>query len=207
LDYCQLHGIHFQVIDVISEIFGKGISPPRAIGALHVVAQALKTEDDRSFTPQQIVLKWLVQQGVSITTFAPDVAAVLEYSPRSLASIPDLTRKQQETVESVVGAMLRGQDLPPPMAKFHNRMMDGLLHLFWLNEATGEEVPVDTVKAGKTYVSSTYQGHKFIAYADDDLQTREQRYVMSVERGYGQNQHFLIKEATLQESASARSEL
>ena len=192
-----MNGIHFQVADVLSEVFNKGISPPRALGSLHMVAQSLPGKDDQSFTPQQVVLKWLIQKGVSVTAFAADLATVLQYSPRTLASMPDLNREQQETVEAVVTAMLRGEDLPPPMAKFHNRLRDGLLHLFWLNEATGEEVPVETVSAGKTYVSTTYTGHKFVAYADE---TKSQWHVMAVERGYGQNQHFLIKEAQMYES-------
>lgn len=184
----------------MSEVFGKGLAPPRALGSLHDLAASLPGKDDQSFTPQQVVLKWLIQQGVSVTAFAADVATVLHYSPRALASMPDLDREQQDTVEAVVTAMLRGEDLPPPMAKFHNRLRDGILHLFWLNEATGEEVPVETVSAGKSYVSTTYMGHKFVAYADE---TKDKRHVMAVERGYGRNQHFLIKEAQMYD----RSEL
>jgi hypothetical protein len=135
----------------------------------------------------------LVQNGVSVTAYAADTVAVHQFSPHSIASMPDLNRRQLETVESAVSAMLRGEDLPPPTARFHNRLRDGILHLFWLNEATGEEVPVETVSPGKTYVSSTYEGHKFVAYADDDSHALSRREVV-VSRSYGQSQRFLFNE-------------
>ena len=183
--------MHFQAADALTEIFGKGIAPPRAVGSLHEIAQALQSGDGPSFTPQQIVIKWLVQSGISVTALAADTAAVHEFSPVAIASIPDLNRYQQEVVQASVSAMLQGQDLPPPLARFHNRLKEGLLHLFWLNEATGEEVPVETVRPGNTYVSSTYEGHRFVAYADA---SRTQRREMVVDRSYGQSQRFLIEE-------------
>lgn len=191
LDYCTANGVHFQAADALTEIFGKGIAPPRAIGALNEVAKALHSEDGSAFTPRQVVIKWLVQAGISVTALAADTASVHEFSPISVAAIPDLNRYQQEVVQASVAAMLQGQDLPPPLARFHNRLKEGLLHLFWLNEATGEEVPVETVRPGKTYVSSTYEGHRFVAYADA---SRTQRREMVVDRSYGQSQRFLIEE-------------
>lgn len=191
LEYCHANGVHFQAADALTEIFGKGVAPPRAVGALHEIAQSLRSDDGSVFTPQQVVLKWLVQSGVSVTALATDTAAVHEFSPVSISSIPDLNRYQQEVVQASVTAMLQGQDLPPPLARFHNRLKEGLLHLFWLNEATGEEVPVDRVRPGHTYVSSTYEGHRFVAYADE---SRTQRREMVVDRTYGQSQRFLIEE-------------
>jgi len=194
VDYCTANDIHFQASDVMSEVFGKGIAPPRAVGSLHEIAQSLPSKDGRMFTAQQVVLKWLVQSGVSVTSFAWDTAAVHEYSPQSIVSMPDLSRQELEKVESAVSSILRGEDLPPPMARFHNRLKDSFLHLFWLNEATGEEVPVETVSPGKTYVSSTYEGHKFVGYADDDVVTKSQPIRMVVQKGYGQSQRYLIRE-------------
>jgi len=191
MEYCHLNSMHFQIADALSEIFGKGLAPPRAVGALHDVARALHSEDGRAFTPKQMVLKWLVQKGVSVTALAIDTAAVHEFSPLSIAAIPELNRYQQDVVEASVSALLKRQDLPPPLARFHNRLKEGLLHLFWLNEATGEEVPVETVKPGMTYVSSTYEGHRFVVYADA---SRTQRREMVVEKSYGQSQRFLIEE-------------
>jgi hypothetical protein len=188
--------IHYQAVDVLSEVFGKGIAPPRAVGALHEIAfrLQLQLEDGPSYTPSQVVLKWLIQSGVSVTAFAADTSSVHEYSPIALAAMPELDRQQLEAVEASVSAMLRGEDLPPPTARFHNRIKDGLVKLFWLNGDTGEEVLIETVPPGSTYVSSTHEGHKFVAYAEDDDGHSKPRREMVVQRTYGQSQRFLIEE-------------
>jgi hypothetical protein len=196
LDFCELNMIHYQAADVLSEVFGKGIAPPRAVGALHEIAYRLQlhSEDGPSYTPAQVVLKWLIQSGVSVTAFAADTSRVHEYSPMALAAMPELDRQQLDAVESSVSAMLRGEDLPPPTARFHNRIKDGLVKLFWLNVETGEEVLIETVAPGSTYVSSTYEGHTFVAYTENDLGNAQPRREMVVQRTYGQSQRFLIEE-------------
>jgi hypothetical protein len=195
-DYCDLNMIHFQAVDVLSEVFGRGAAPPRAVGALHEIAFRLQRqlEDGPSYTPSQVVLKWLIQSGVSVTVLAADTASIHEHSPMALAAIPELDRHQLDAVRASVSALLRGEDLPPPTARFHNRIKDGLVKLFWLNADTGEEVLVETVAPGSTYVSSTYEGHKFVIYTEDDKGNSQPRREMVVERSYGQSQRFLIEE-------------
>lgn len=188
IDYCHQNLIHYQANSVVHEVFGRNIAPPRALGKLHEIAKGLPDVNGVRVTPWQLVLKWLVQKGVSVTAFIEDKPFLHEYSPVSIASIQNLNREQLEAVESSVAAMLRGEDLPPPTARFHNRLKEGLLQLFWLNEATGEEVPIESVQAGDTYVASSYIGHKFIAYID------QKRKEMVVEKSYGGSQRFLIDE-------------
>ncbi|CAB9528931.1 reductase [Seminavis robusta] len=194
MDYLDKNFIHFQAFDVLSEIFGKGIAPPRAVGALHEVARSVQNEEGPAFTPKQVVLKWLVQSGVSVTALAADTASVHEFSPVSIASMPELDRNQMEAVRASVAAMLRGEDLPPPMARFHSRLKEGFVRIFWLNADTGEEVPIETVSPGSTYVSTTYEGHQFVAYADDDEDHSRPSKRMVVDRTYGQSKRFLIEE-------------
>lgn len=188
VDYCHQNLVHFQASNVIHEVFGKNVAPPRALGNLHSIAKDLPELHGVKVTPEQLVLKWLVQKGVSVTAFVQDNARLHEYSPVSIASIQNLSRSQSESIESSVAAMLKGEDLPPPTARFHNRLKEGLLQLFWLNEATGEEVPLEKVQAGDTYVAMSHLGHKFIAYVD------QKRKEMVVDRSYGQSQRFLIDE-------------
>jgi diketogulonate reductase-like aldo/keto reductase len=223
MELCRKHHIHVQVYNVMHGIFGDNVET-RAPNALHRLASVAATvaaasahndgmvEDDTTpLTPVQLVLSWLLREGVSIiprttsTRHLHDNASVGQ-----LLGTPPLTSEQSDDVSRVMEILLqRKSDLPQPHAIFVSRH-DTPISLFWRHEETGQEhVVVHELKPGESYHSNTHPGHVFVAYEsslmDQDENDNNERssssQAMSSQRrrefqisvGYGDQQEIHIE--------------
>jgi len=55
------------------------------------------------------------------------------------------------------------------MVRFVNGMVYEIVHVFWVNEESGEEVKVVEVGAGEDTVMMSFPGHVFMAYSGDGV--------------------------------------
>ena len=194
MNYLKEKNIHFQAFNVIHGIFydREYEDAPNAIIALNDLSQQLSDESDsgKTFTLPQIVLKWLAQHEVSVIPRTSNLARLLENSAASIAGKPTLTELQIGTVRSAVGALLKKEDLKPPLASFFNRAEEGLMNLFWVHEETGEEVLVKgNLGPGDTYGEYAQNGHKFVAVFVDTGVRKE----LVVNARHGQEQRFDVE--------------
>jgi hypothetical protein len=188
---CEEHNIHFQAYNVMNGIFYHDAlsAVPNAVEALEEISKQLteRTTTGEVFSLPQIVLKWLVQRQVSVIPRTTSLEHLKENSAAAIASIPSLSRQEDETVEKGVRALLTRQDVSPILAQFVNRQVDGIVNLFWINEAAGEEVPVkEGLGPGERYGAYTHRGHKFAVY---NLLTKS-RSEVQVTAYHGEDQHF-----------------
>lgn len=187
IDFLHNHHVHIQVYNVMNGILGRGKVAPNAYASLESIAQGLG-DDTNEYSPAQVVLAWLAQKGVSVIprTSRPD--RLVANGPAAIASVPQLSAKQDDQVRRAVRALLRGQDLNPPKATFTSA--SSVLHLFWLNEDTGEEILVkEELQPEEEFHTLTSTGHKFVAY--DETKSRRQEYI--VEADYGDHDTFQIE--------------
>lgn len=187
--YLRENNIHFQAFNIIHGIFydREYEDAPNAIIALNELSQQLSTESgsEVAFTLPQLVLKWLVQDGISVVPRTSNQNRLLENSAVSIAAVPALTALQIDTVRSAVGALLKKEDLMPPLASFFNRAEEGVMNLFWLQEETGEEVLVrENLGPGDSYGEYAKKGHTFIAVYKDTGFRKE--YVVNARNGQEQ---------------------
>lgn len=188
MDFLDKHKIHFQAYNVINGIFGRVRTGPRAEGSLKSIAQAVSSRN-HTYTPVQVVLHWLSQEGVSVIPRMASERHLQENSAAEIGGMPPFTERQAERVRNAVASLLRGQDLDPPKAEFVNKHSDRNIDIFWSSE-DGKEVPVkDNLKPGENFNTVTFPGHVFVAY-DNDKKTRKE---FTIQADYGEHEQFHIE--------------
>ena len=159
--------IHFQAYNVMNGVFSRSSRSPNALRSLEFIARELSMSSTPSATPNptQVVLKWLVDNSVSIiprTTNQEHLKSNSQLQPFSR-----LTAEQGGRVKTAVQALLQGRDISPPVARFHNKHHE-MVAIYWRSEETGEEHPVKLdMEAGSSVQQTTFPGHTFVAYNKD----------------------------------------
>ena len=131
IGYLNVHEIHFQAYNVMNGIFSQTSRAPNAYHSLVTVADELQSHDNSVATPAQVVVRWLVQNDVSVIPRTSNKQHLQE-NAGTLSAVPPLSPKQQDIVKNAVAALLRGVDLDPPKVTFFNT--NQVAHLFWFSK-------------------------------------------------------------------------
>lgn len=180
------HHIHFQAYNVMNGILERETQAvaPRAFDQLKLIATKLTYQDFKDgeppvhvdiIHPSQVVLAWLVQNGVSVIPRTTNMYHLTMNSPHAIAKVPKLTPQQCEQVRLAVAALLRKeQDLQQPKVSFKNKHHEAV-HFYWKDsENGGKEIPVsENVKPGEEWGTDTYFGHTFVVYNNDKSKRKE----------------------------------
>lgn len=168
VDYCTQRGIHVQVVDAIDGILADPSRTKNAHHHLLKVAEELEedfeTADQDELTPTQVVLAWLIQQGVSIIPGPERLSELQENSALTLGSIPAMSHVQVETVAHCVEAFLSGEDLEKDIhtfVTFTAKSKDAML--YW-QKPGGGEAKIAFIAQGKSFNETTYPRHHFRIY-------------------------------------------
>jgi diketogulonate reductase-like aldo/keto reductase len=198
MQFCQFHNIHFQAYNVMN-----GIISSRAVATapnayqvlLDIAARGVVSNDatkPTAATPAQVVLAWLVYNGVSVIPRTSQLQHLRE-NANAVTKIPvPVLASNNNIIRNAVTALLRGIDLDRPRATFINKKnfhrdeaednaeeasSASSVHLFWYSNESGEEVPIHTdLQPGESYEVVTYPGHVFVAY-DETKETRREYQV------------------------------
>ena len=191
MKYCREHKIHFQAYNTLNGIIGRKDESPYAYEALVEIAKTLSINSDESFDPGQVVIKWIVDQNVSVIPRTSNRQRLVGNSPRSIAAMPEFSKETRKKLTTVIQALLSGRDLVPPQATFVNRHKD-VLHLFWSDtNHGGTEVPVKMDLApGESWNTETFAGHRFVAYDGQKKQKRE----FTIRASFGEKEKLVIDE-------------
>mmetsp|Transcript_15429 Transcript_15429/g.22773 ORF Transcript_15429/g.22773 Transcript_15429/m.22773 type:complete len:436 (-) Transcript_15429:185-1492(-) len=190
IDYCRKTDIHFQAYNVINGIHDRHDVSPRAFSLLMLIAEELSSTSKHGYAPAHVILKWLIQNKVSVIPRTRQLGHLQENSPLTLATMPDLVPSQEEKVRIAVAALLKGQDLDQPLATFINKKDAGNLHLFWKSHDGNEIAIRNNLLPGEEFQTITYPGHVFVIYDH----TRSQRKELMIGADFGETQQFHIDE-------------
>lgn len=184
IDHCHQNGIHVQVYNVMNGILTEPEKAPNAFHHLQKIAQDLSEDIPEDITPAQVVLAWLMQHGVSIVPRTSRLSRLQENSAVALASVPELSDSQVETVAHAVEAFLSGDDLDEDIhvkITFHATTKDTFL--YW-NRHDGGEVKVAFIKQGESFDETTYPNHSFRLY---DARNKDHFIEYRVEKKFGEH--------------------
>lgn len=106
VDYCHKHGIHMQVYNALQGTLSQADRAPKAYGQLEDVAAEL----GKKLTPVQIILAWLIQNGISVSPRTSRLGHLRENAATAMADIPPMSREQVERVAHAVEALMAGRD-------------------------------------------------------------------------------------------------
>lgn len=169
VDVCNLNNVKIQVFNVMNGILGNALSTPHAHHHLLMVVNQIHknaSEQINNVKVAQVVLKWLVQFGISIIPRTSNLDRLTENSAVSLSHIPDLSEDQLETVAHAVEAMLSGKDLEEDVhvkVTFHAKNQDMFLYYF-PGPSEETEKQITYIGKGDSFEESTHPRHTFRLY-------------------------------------------
>ena len=192
VDYCTQRGIHVQVVDAIDGILADPSRTKNAHHHLLKVAEEMEEGlnygiDQDEITPTQVVLTWLIQQGVSIIPGPERLSELQENSAVTLAAMPALTHAQVRTVAHCVEAFLSGEDLEKDIhtfVTFTAKSKDAML--YW-QKPDGGESKIAFIARGKSFNETTYPKHHFRIY---DARNKDNFIDYHVEAKFGEHISF-----------------
>eukprot|EP00980_Cylindrotheca_fusiformis_P013996 scaffold3651_cov104-Cylindrotheca_fusiformis.AAC.4 len=190
LYFCFQMNIHFQVYNVMNGILNKHDEARFAFRSLKNIAREVSAGTDHQYTAAQVILRWLVQNDISVIPRTRDHGHLVENSAVALASMPRLTPAEEDRVAAAVRALLEGNDLKQPQVSFINQIEDSIVHIFWKDHHQGgKEHPVRRDFApGEVYNTFSHTGHVFVAYDENRTKRRE----FQVRADYGQMEDIQI---------------
>jgi hypothetical protein len=176
---------------ILSSIF----NTPHAHHHLLMVANDLKKGMPEelasgSVTAAQVILKWLIQFGLSIIPRTSNLDRLAENSAVKLAAIPDLDDAHLEIVAHAVEAMLSGTDLEVDVfvtVTFHAKNQDMFLY-FIMGE--DNETQLSYIAKGDSFEEQTHPHHTFRLY---HAYNPDVYHTYTVEGTYGEHQHIHVE--------------
>ena len=186
IDHCHKNKIHVQVYNAMSGILTDPEKAPNAFHHLQKIAADLSGELPEDISPAQVVLAWLMQHGVSVVPRTSRLSRLQENSAVALASVPELSDIQAETVAHAVEAYLSGVDLEEDIhvkVTFHATTKDTFL--YWTRH-DGGEVKVAFIPQGETFNETTYPNHSFRLY---DARNKDHFIEYKVGANFGEHEH------------------
>jgi diketogulonate reductase-like aldo/keto reductase len=187
VDVCNRNNISIQLFNVMNGILGHAFNTPYAYHHLLMVANQLQTEASTEIphvTPAQVILKWLVQSGMSVVPRTSNMDRLQENSAVSLSAIPELNDEKQEIVAHAVDAILAGQDVDEDVhlkVTFHAKSQD--MYLFFYPGEDGIEVQIAHIPKGESVQESTHPNHQFRLY---DAYDPDVYRTITVQGAYGE---------------------
>jgi diketogulonate reductase-like aldo/keto reductase len=185
---CHYHDIQIQVFNVMHAILGNAESTPHAYHHLLLVANQLERQSSSSVTGAQVILKWLVQQEVSVVPRTSSLERLEENSVVSISSIPKLSEEQSKTVANAMEAMLTGTDMEEDVhvkVTFHAKNQDMFLYFFpGMDESTEKQITY--IGKGSSFEEFTHPQHSFRIYNAYDPDVFRN---YTVEGHYGDHHH------------------
>jgi hypothetical protein len=170
--------------------------------SLQVLHRLVALADEAKATPVQLVVAWLVQQGVSVihrttsTNHLHDNAAAV---PVILMPVDD------DILRRIVTVLLQDRDLDQPLVTFVSRH-DAPVSVFWQHDESGEEHSVrPDLQPGESFHSDTYPGHVFVVYelpssstnhenkSEPSSSTQRRRREFRISAGFGDEQEIHIE--------------
>jgi len=195
VDYCQERNIHLQIVDAIDGILADPSRAPNAHHHLLKVADDLQAKLEKEggpayeeLTPVQVILAWLVQQGVSVIPGTERLSELQQNSALTLGSLPTLSNGQVETVAHCLEAFLSGDDLEKDIhayVTFTAKSKDTML--YWQKpDGTGES-KIAFIGKGRSFNETTYPKHHFRIY---DARNKDNFIDYHVQARFGEHQTF-----------------
>ena len=165
VNVCHKNDLHIQVFNVMNGIIRRDRVAPHAQHHLLKVANDIsKTLDEVPVTASQVVLKWLLQMGISVVPRSISEGELFENSAVELAKIPDLSEDHLEIVAHAIEALLSGEDLPEDVhvkVTFHAKNQD--MFLYWFRDEATEK-QISYIGQGESFEESTHPNHTFRVY-------------------------------------------
>jgi len=199
--------IHIQVYNVMNGIIGQVYDNPKAHHHILMVANQLKqrpihtdsiatASHDAEFIAEkvyfaQVILKWLVQFGISVIPRTSDPKRLAENSAISLAMIPGMSQEQTKIAGKSIAALINNEDLKDDVlvqVRFHAKESD--MFLYWVPEEGDSEKQLAFIEKGSSFEESTHPGHTFKAYHAYDP---DQFETISIHGYYGESQDIHVE--------------
>ena len=186
--YLKENKIHFQAYNVMAGIIGSRHNSPNVVSTLDSIIDHLTGDSSHSIlTHAQVILKYFVQNGVSVIPRTSKHGHLSDMAPKVIGSMSDLDDHEQGMVRGVARALIAGEDFgKPARASFVNKH-NSILHFFWWSEEDAKEIPVKILAPGESWDTYTGKGHVFIAY--NTAKTHGRRFTVKAEDGQTQKIH------------------
>jgi D-xylose reductase len=194
VDLCNKNDVHMQVFNVMNGIVNRAFVAPHAHHHMLMVANDItKNElpaDALAVSGSQVVLKWLIQFGISIIPRTTNLDRLSENSAVSLARIPDLTEDHMEIVAHAMEALLSGNDMEEDAhvkVTFHAKNQD--MFLYWFHGAEKEK-QISYIGIGEAFEEKTHPKHTFRVYNAYDPDIYHDH---TVQGNYGDHEHVHVE--------------
>lgn len=188
MEYLNVHKIHFQAFNVMNGILGNRHGSPNAAASLDHIVDHLSGDTEHTITTHaQVILKWLIQNKVSVIPRTSKHDHLSDMAPLVIASMSDFDEHEQGMVASAAKALILGRDFETPARVSFVNKHNSLLHFFWWNEEENKEIPVKILAPGESWDTYTGKGHRFIAY--NTAKTHGRHFEVEVGQGELQEIH------------------
>lgn len=192
VDYCTKKGVHIQIIDAIDGILADPSLVPNAHHHLLKVAGELfdASEDleEDDVTPVQVILGWLIQQGVSVVPGTERLSELQRNSALALGSLPVLSHSQVEMVAHSVEAFLSGDDVEEDIHSYITfKAVSKDSMLYWQKPDGSGESKIAFIARGETFYETTYPKHHFRIY---DARNKDIFIDYHVDARFGEHKSF-----------------
>ena len=105
------HGVHYICYDAGHAILDGKQKAKSAYATLERLGATSNSRDSNGYSATQIVLGWLIQQGIGVVPGTSDIKHLIENSSRVLFSIPTFNPRKLLDVEVAVQALVDGNDI------------------------------------------------------------------------------------------------
>jgi hypothetical protein len=183
MDLLKEHEVHFQVFNALNGILQNAYTGPKAIAAQKDMT--LIGEHVGGTFPQ-VVLRWLIEQGISVIPRSSSSAHVQENA--AIAEIGALNPAQIDRSRKAIEVLLRPQWLGLSRsqrekawssieATFFNHIAEDV-KLYWVN-GEEKEVEVGQISPQGEDKQNTHTGHRFVARTKSGI---ERRFTVGLDR-------------------------
>ena len=199
------HGVHYICYDVGRAISDGKQKAESAYATLERLGATSTSKDNSGYSVTQIVLGWLIQQGIGIVPGTSDKKHLIENSPQVLFSIPKFSPRKMLDVEVAVKALVRGNDIvedtktekgkepdivmktgggssgPGIVATFFNSLKQSV-RIFRVHPRTGEQIQLSSsIAPGRSGHIMTDLNDVLIAY--DGHGTAVKKFLVKADEG------------------------
>ena len=193
VEVCNRSNIHIQVFNVMNGILRNALATPHANHHLLEVANELGKESESSIDVKvpQVVLKWLVQYGISIIPRTSNLDRLTENSAVSLSKIQKISDNRVDDVGRMIKAMLNRNDVEDDSyvkVTFHAKNQDMFLYFVPENDENG--IQISYISKGDKHEERTHPRHKFRIYNAYDPDVYHEH---TVQGSYGDHHHVHVE--------------
>jgi len=194
------NNIHIQAYNIMNGILGRIHNNPKAHHHILMIANQLEQKSIHSSSmtdsivetiySSQVVLKWLVQFGISMVCRTSNLDRLSENSAVSISKIPTLNEQEMDVVSKSMVALINNEDLKDDVSvqvRFHAKESD--MFLYFVSEEDNEK-QLAFIEQGSSYSHNSHPGHKFKVYHAYDP---DQFEIFSIHGHYGETQDIHVE--------------